>query len=174
MFVLSYGAKCFVQRWDFVHQVMKLSDIYGKSKSSTYVQLKILHSKWTVVLQLDWSVFQWTLCARYFTACGQWYCSLNGVCFSEHYVEDNSQHVDSGIAAWMECVTVNIMWKTLHSMWTVVLLLEWSALQLLSSKTEEHEDWTNMPNWLFLYNLNWTMLRWLKWRKHIWIGNVRF
>jgi len=26
-------------------------------------------------------------------------CSLNAVCYSEHYVEDTSQQVDSGIAA---------------------------------------------------------------------------
>ena len=36
---------------------------------------------------------------RYFTAGGQWYCSLNGACYSEHYVEDTSQQVDSGIEA---------------------------------------------------------------------------
>ena len=72
---------------------------------------------------------QGTFFGRYFTASGQWYCSLNGVCYSEHYVEDTSQQVDSGIAAWMECVTVNIIWKILHSRWTVVLQLEWSVLQ---------------------------------------------
>jgi len=36
---------------------------------------------------------------RYITAGGQWYCSWNGVCYSEHYVEDTSQQVDSSIAA---------------------------------------------------------------------------
>ena len=93
------------------------------------IMWKIHYSWWTVVLQLEWSVLQWTLCGRYITAGGQWYCSLNGVCYSEHYVEDTSQQVDSGIAAWMECVTVNVMWKILHSGWTVVLQLEWSVLQ---------------------------------------------
>jgi len=90
---------------------------------------KILHSRWTVVLQLEWSVLKWTLYGRNFTGGGQWYCSLNGVCYNEHCLEDTSQQVDSGIAAWMECVTVNIMWKKLHSRWTVVLHLEWSVLQ---------------------------------------------
>jgi len=90
---------------------------------------KILHSRCTVVLQLEWSVLQWTLYGRYCTAGGQWYCSLNGVCYSEHYMEDSAQQVDSGIAAWMECVTVNTIWKILHSRWTVVLQLEWSVLQ---------------------------------------------
>ena len=44
-------------------------------------------------------------------------------------MEDTSQQVESGIAAWMECVTVNIIWKILHSKWTVVLQIEWSVLQ---------------------------------------------
>ena len=41
---------------------------------------------------------QGTFIERYFTAGGQWYCSLDGVCYSEHYVEGTSQQVDSGIA----------------------------------------------------------------------------
>jgi len=43
------------------------------------------------------------------------------VCYSEHYVEVTVQEVDSGIAVWMKCVTVNIMWKVLRSRWRVVL-----------------------------------------------------
>jgi len=82
---------------------------------------KVLHCRWTVVLQVEWSVLQWTVCGRYCTAGGQWYCSLNGVCYSEHYVEGTAQQVDSGIAGWMECVTVNSMWKVLHCRWTVLL-----------------------------------------------------
>ena len=90
---------------------------------------KILHGRWTVLLKLECSALQWTLCGRYFTASGQWYCSLNEVCYREHYVENTSQHVDSFIEAWMEWVKLNIMWKILHSRWTVVLQLEWSVLQ---------------------------------------------
>ena len=97
------------------------------------IMWKVLHSRWTVVLQLEWSVLQLTLCERYFTARGQYYCSLNGVCYSEHYVEDISQQVDSGIAGWMECVTVNIIWNILHSRWTVVLQVEWSVLEWILS-----------------------------------------
>ena len=41
-------------------------------------------------------------------------------CYSEHYVEGTAQRVDSNIAATTECVTVKIMWKLLHSRWTVV------------------------------------------------------
>jgi hypothetical protein len=63
------------------------------------IMWKILHSKWTVLLQVKWRVLQLTLCGNYFTAGGQLYCILNGVCYSEHYVEDTSQHLDSGIAA---------------------------------------------------------------------------
>jgi hypothetical protein len=90
---------------------------------------KILHSKRTVVLQLEWSVIQFTIFGRYFTAGGEWYCSLNEVCYSEHYVEDNSQQVDSAISALMECDRVNFMWKILHRKWTVELQLEWNVLQ---------------------------------------------
>ena len=93
------------------------------------IMWKIIHNRWSVVLLLECSVLHWTLGGRYFTAGGQWYCSLNEVCCIEHHVEDNSQQVNSGIAAWMECVTVNVMWKIFHSRWTVVLQLEWSVLQ---------------------------------------------
>jgi len=44
-------------------------------------------------------------------------------------MEDTSQQVESGIAAKMECVTVNIIWKIIRSRWTVVLQIEWSVLQ---------------------------------------------
>ena len=90
---------------------------------------KILNSRWTVVLQLEWSGLQWTLYGRYFTAGGQWYCNLNGVRYSEYYLEDYSQQEDSGIAAWMECVTVNFIWRIIHSRWRVAFLLVLSALQ---------------------------------------------
>ena len=75
----------------------------------------ILHSRWRVVLQFERSVLQWTLYGRYCTAGGQWYCSLNELCYSEHYMEDISQHVDSSIGAWMGWVTVNIILK----IWTM-------------------------------------------------------
>jgi hypothetical protein len=42
---------------------------------------------------------QGTFVGRYCTTGGQWYCSLNEVCYSEHYLEDISQQVDSCIAA---------------------------------------------------------------------------
>jgi len=90
---------------------------------------KMLHNRWTVVLWVEWSVLQWTLGGRYFTAGGQWYCGLNAVCYSEQYMEGASQQVDSVIVGWMECVRVNIMWKLLYSRWTVVLWFECSVLQ---------------------------------------------
>jgi len=55
---------------------------------------------------------------------------------------------------------MNSMWKILHSSWTVLLQLECSALQLSSTKTEEHEHWTIMTNEVF-FSLNWKTLRWL-------------
>jgi len=51
------------------------------------------------------------------------------VCYSEHNVEVTAQQVDSSIAGRMECVTVNIIWKVLHSTWTEVLQVEWCLLQ---------------------------------------------
>jgi len=90
---------------------------------------KLLHSRWTVVLWFECSVLQWTLCGSYCTAGGQWYCVFNVVCYSEQYVEVTAQQVDSGIVGWMECVTVNSMWKVLHSGWTVLLWAEWGALE---------------------------------------------
>jgi hypothetical protein len=54
----------------------------------------------------------------------QCYCSLNEVCYSEHYVEGTSQQVYSVIAARMKCVTVNIMWKIFHNRWRVLLRVE--------------------------------------------------
>jgi len=76
---------------------------------------KILHSRWTVVLQLECSVLHWALSGRFFAAGGEWNCGFNVVCYSEHYLEDSSQQVDSGIAAWMKSVTVNIITKVLHT-----------------------------------------------------------
>jgi len=76
---------------------------------------KLLHSMWAVIFQFEWNVLQSTSCGIYCTAHAQCYFRLNGVCYSVHYVEFTAQHVDSGIAAWMECVILNIMWKLLHS-----------------------------------------------------------
>ena len=50
---------------------------------------------------------------------GQCYGGFNVICYSEHYVEDTAQQVDSGIAAWVEYVIVNIMLKVLHRISTV-------------------------------------------------------
>jgi len=63
------------------------------------IMWKVFHSKWTVVLQLEWSMLERTLCASYYTAGGQWYCRLNGMCYSEQYVENFPQQVDSVIVA---------------------------------------------------------------------------
>ena len=90
---------------------------------------KMPHNMRTVSLRLEWSMWQWTLSGRYFTAGGQWHCGLNEVCYSEHYLEGISQQADSGIMAWMKFVTANIIWNVLHSRWTVVLPLECSMLQ---------------------------------------------
>ena len=82
-----------------------------------------------MLLWVEWIALQWTVCGRYYTADGQWYCGVNAVCYSEHYVECTAQQVDSRIVGWMERVTVNSMLKVLHSGWTVVLWVEWIALE---------------------------------------------
>ena len=84
---------------------------------------------WSWVLHGIRAKVEGTFIRRYVTAGGQWYCTLNRVCYSEHYMENTLQNVDSGIAPWMECVTVNIIWKILHRRWTVVLQLELIVLQ---------------------------------------------
>ena len=96
---------------------------------SVNIMWKLLHGRWTVVFWLERSVLQWGISGRNCKAGGEQNCSLNWMCYSDHYVENTAQQMDNGIVAWMECVTVNIMSKLQHSKWTVVLWLEWSALQ---------------------------------------------
>ncbi len=100
---------------------------------TVYLIWKVLHSSWTLVLELEWSALQWTLYGRYFKTGGHWYCSLNEVRYSDHYMEATSQQLDTVIADWLKCVTVNIIWKILHNSWTLVLQLEWRALQWIIS-----------------------------------------
>jgi len=106
-------------QWDFGLNEVCYSDIIWR----------VLHSMWAGLLWVECSVLQWTVCGKYCTAGGQWYCGLNVVCYSELYVEGTAQQVDSGIVGWMYCVTVNIMWKVLHSSWTVGWWVEYSVLQ---------------------------------------------
>ena len=61
------------------------------------IMWKLLHSKWTVVLWVECSVLHCTVCGRYCTAGGQWYCGMNVVCYCEQYVEVTAQQVESGI-----------------------------------------------------------------------------
>ena len=90
--------------------------------------LKLLRSRWTSVLQDEFCVLQWELCGRYFTAGGHRCCSLNWVCYNEHYEDGTSKLLDIRIVGWMECVSANIIWKILHSRWTVVLQNVWCVL----------------------------------------------
>jgi len=133
------------------------SFIAGRMECVTVnIMWKALYSKWTVVLQVEWSVLQWTLCGKHCTASGQWYCRLNGVCYSEQYVECTAHQEDSDTWDWMECVTVNIMWNLLHSRSTVKLKFEWSVLrwalcgcnaQLVVSVISCWMDWITVNFW---------------------------
>ena len=113
------GVCCSEHYLEFTSQLVDSGIVAWMDCVTVKIIWKIIHSRWTMVLQLGWSVLQWTLAGRYFTAGGQMYCSLNGVCYSEHYLYFTSQLVDSVVATWMECVTVNIIWNLLHSKWTL-------------------------------------------------------
>jgi len=93
------------------------------------IMWKVLQSNWTVILWVEWSVSQWTVCVIYCIAYGRWYCWFNGVWYIEQYVVGTAQQLDSGIVCWKVCVTVNIMWNVRHSWWTVLLCDECSVLQ---------------------------------------------
>ena len=74
-------------------------------------------------------------------------------------MEGTAQQVDSGILGWMECVTVNSMWKVLHSRWTVVLWVEWSVLQWkLCGILGTRNFYNHKKIYIFLFwILNWSM-----------------
>ena len=59
--VVCYGGNCCVQQWDLLCWVIKLSVACDKGEDSMYGHWKILQSRWTVVLEFEWSVLQWTL-----------------------------------------------------------------------------------------------------------------
>jgi hypothetical protein len=63
---------------------------------------------------------------------------------------------------------LNVMWKILHSRWTVVLRLEWSVLQWTLFwnfgpwRLDKYDKWT-----LLFFSLDWTMPRGLNFRMHV-------
>jgi hypothetical protein len=59
----------------------------------------MLQSRWTLLLQFELSVLQQTLLGRCFTVGEHYYFSLKKVHYSEQYLDDASQQVDTGIAA---------------------------------------------------------------------------
>jgi len=86
---------------NYVEETAQLVDsaIAGGMECVTVIIMwKLLHSRWTVIFPVEWSVLQRTLCGRYCTSGGQSYCRLNGVCYSEHYVEVTAQQVHSNIS----------------------------------------------------------------------------
>ena len=128
----NYGLKevCYSEQYVECTAQQAESGIVGWVDCVTVnIMWKVLQSKWTMYLWLELCVLHWTVCGRYCTAGGEWYCELNGVCYSEHYVERTAQKVDSVLVAWIVFVTVNIMRKVLHRRWTVLLWDEWIVLQ---------------------------------------------
>jgi len=132
MWSLLLQVECCVFQWTLFGKYCTPGDSGIKCRLecvTVNIMWKVLHSSLAVLLQVGWSVLQLTLYGSYCTTSGQYYCRLNGLCYSEQYMEVNAHAVDSKIADWMECVTVNIMWMLLHSSWTVLLQLDWSVLQ---------------------------------------------
>ena len=60
---------------------------------------KILHSRSTVLFQVERIILQLTLCGRYCTAGEQLFCRVKAVYYSELYVEVTGKQVDSVIVA---------------------------------------------------------------------------
>ena len=149
----------------------------------------IVASSWSSHFIIVWCTVTWNW---------KWYFCLNELCYSEHYVEGTSQEVDSGIAVWMKCGTVNIMWKVLHSRWKVVLLFEWSVLQgkLLEVPSQQVDSgiavWMNCvtvnimwkvihSRWTVVLLFEWSVLQWIlgeilgnKYRKYYLIQSLHW
>jgi hypothetical protein len=51
------------------------------------------------------------------------------VLYIEYYTEHIFHEKDTGFAGWMNCVTVNIIWKLVHSRRLYLFQLEWNMLQ---------------------------------------------
>ena len=117
---------------DVTAQQVESCILFWMEFATVYIMWKLRHSSWAVSLWLEWSVLKWTLCWKYCTAVVKWYCSLNGVsysefyvegtaqqvdsviaalngvCYSKHYMEDTSQQVDSGIAGWRSILKLTL------------------------------------------------------------------
>ena len=74
------------------------------------------------------------------------------MCYSLHYVEGTAQQEDSDTVRKMECVTVNIMWKILHSRWTVVLQVEWCVTVNIMWKVQ-------YSRWRVILQVEWSVLQ---------------
>ena len=126
---------------------------------------KILHSMWTVLFQLKLNVIKLSSFGRYITQTGQWYCSLNAIWYSEHYLQDTLQQVDSGFAVWKKCDTLNIIWKILHGcrLWycSLIKCLQVNIKRNLGQLEETYNKWT-----LLFWSLNCSMSRVQYWAMH--------
>jgi len=95
---------------DIKCKLLKSLCVYAGLKLCVF---KVLHSRWPLVLQLEYSRLQRKVSGSYFTEDGQWYCSLNEVHYSELCVKDTSQQLETSISVLIKCFTVKIIWKLL-------------------------------------------------------------
>jgi len=55
------------------------------------IMLMVLHSRWTVLLWVEWSVLKLTLFVNYFSTGGDWNCNMNVDSCSEKYTNVTAQ-----------------------------------------------------------------------------------
>ena len=152
---------------------------------------KMFHSSRTVELELQLTLIQWKLPGRDFTASWQCFCSLNGLCFSEHYVEGISQHVDSFIAAWWNLMqwtfcgryltAVGLWYCNLKQMCYSELYLKYTSQQVdsgISARIKCNRVniiWKILQRkWTVILHLEWHMIQWTLSRRYFTVGGQWF
>jgi hypothetical protein len=109
--------------------------------------------------------------------------------YSEYYMEYTSQQVDINITVWMNCISVNIIWKILHTWWTLLLQFQWSALRwiLYGRYFTASEHWYCSSNevhysyviWKILHSkrtlelqFQWSALQWIIYGSYFTAGEL--
>jgi hypothetical protein len=98
-------------------------------------------------------------------------------CYSEHYLEDTSQQVDSGIAGWLRGVTLNIIWRyfTAGGEWYCSLNGVFYSEHYLEDTSQQVESgigaWMECVAVNIIWNIlhsRWTVALQLKWNVLQW------